>query len=214
VLALRLAHPGTAGDPAALAPIIVAEVYALLLASLAVGLRPHFREIVALRGCTARDVALAALACAAAYAITGPLQAAVAPRSWGTALAILRAMGSDDGRLASAGPAMAGLVVVRACNLAPLGEELLFRGALFGWLRQRVSARTTIGVTAAGFAAIHTYPPVLPLAFAIGVGLGWVRERSGSTLPTVVVHVLHNGALIAVSYALTGWSARLPPWGG
>jgi hypothetical protein len=66
VLALRSLAPDSASDPNTLAPIIVAEVYALLIAALAVVLRPRFREIVALRRPAARDVALAAAACAAA----------------------------------------------------------------------------------------------------------------------------------------------------
>jgi membrane protease YdiL (CAAX protease family) len=55
---------------------------------------------------------------------------------------------------------------------------------------------------------------ILPLAFAIGIGFGWVRERCGSTVPTILVHAVHNVLMIALAYALTGWTARLPAWGG
>ena len=213
VLALRSLAPYSANDPNTLSPIIVAEVYALLIAALAIVLRPHFREIVALKRPAARDIALAAAACAAAYVVTGLIQSLVAPRSWAAARAILPAMFSDDGRLASAGPVMAALILVRACVLAAIGEELLFRGALYTWLRRRLSATTTVVITAATFATIHGFPPILPLGFAIGIGFGWIRERSGSTVPTIIVHALHNGLMIALSYALTGWTARLPPWG-
>ena len=197
----------------ALAPILVAEVYVLLIAALAIVLRPRFREVVALVPCAARSVALAAAACAAAYVVTGAVQAILAPRSWASALAILRAIGSDDGRLASAGPIVTSLILVRACLLAAIGEEILFRGALYAWLRRRLSAGTTIALTAATFASIHGFPDILPLAFTIGIALGWIRERSGSTVPTIVVHALHNAIVISLSHALTGWTARLPPWG-
>jgi len=46
----------------------------------------------------------------------------------------------------------------------------------------------------------------------MGIGFGWIRERSGSTVPAIIVHALHNALMIALSYALTGWTARLPPW--
>jgi membrane protease YdiL (CAAX protease family) len=54
---------------------------------------------------------------------------------------------------------------------------------------------------------------VLPLAAVLGVVLGGVRERSGSVLPGIVIHAANNAALMAMSYALTGWAARLPVWG-
>lgn len=212
VLALRFLAPDSATDPNTLAPIIVAAVYALLIATLAVVLRPRFRDIVALRRPAARDVALAAAACAAAYPVTGLIQTVIAPQSWADALAILPAMFSDDGRLASAGPTMTVVILLRACGLAAIGEELLFRGALYAWLRRRLSAIATIVITAAAFAAIHAFPPILPLVFALGIGFGWIRERSGSTVPTIIVHALHNSLMIVLSYALTDWTARLPPW--
>ena len=213
VLAFRALASGSANDSSTLAAIIVAEVYALLIVALAFALRPRFREIVGLQRCTARDIALAALACAAAYAVTGAIQSTIAPRSWTATLTLLQGIFSDDGRLASAGPVMTGLILLRACILAALGEELLFRGAFFAWLRPRLSARTTIAITSAAFAAIHGFPLVLPLTFAIGIGFGWIRERSGSTVPSIIVHAVHNALMIALAYALTGWTARLPQWG-
>ena len=211
-VALRAIAPDSASDPNTLAPIIVAEVYALLIAALAVVLRPHFREIVALRRPSVRDVALGAVACAAAYLVTGVIQALIAPASFAAALDILPAMFSDDGRLASAGPAMTALILIRACGLAAVGEELLFRGALYAWIRRRLSATPTTVITAAAFAAIHGFPPILPLAFALGIAFGWIREFSESTGPAIIVHALHNAMMVALSYALTGWTARLPPW--
>jgi hypothetical protein len=123
-------------------------------------------------------------------------------------------MGSDDGRLATTGPAVAAIIIIRACLLAALGEEALFRGVLYTWLRRRLRASAAIPVTAAAHAAIHGFPAILPLAFILGLGFGWVRERSGSTVPTIIVHAVHNAALIGWSYYATGWTARLPTWGG
>ena len=97
---------------------------------------------------------------------------------------------------------MLGLIVVRACVLAPLAEELLFRGALFGWLRRRLSASLTILLTAALFAGIHMMPLLLPITFLFGVAAGWVRERTGSTLPFFAIHVLNNVLTLAIAYVL------------
>jgi membrane protease YdiL (CAAX protease family) len=210
--AFRISGQG-APDPNRLAPIIVAEVYLVLVAALALVLRPRFREVVALERCSATDIAMTVLLCAGAYAATGAIETLISPRAWSSAIAILKGMGSDDGRLAQAGPTLLFVIVLRACVLAPLGEELLFRGALFTWLRRRLPAGATIAITAAAFASIHGFPAILPLAFALGIAFGWVRERSGSTVPTIVVHAVHNVLMLAASYLLTGWSARLPRWG-
>jgi membrane protease YdiL (CAAX protease family) len=59
-------------------------------------------------------------------------------------------------------------------------------------------------VSAAAFAVIHGVPAILPLAFVLGLGFGWVREYSGSTVPTIVVHALHNAGLIMWAYYVAG----------
>ena len=196
----------------AITAIVVAEVYALLIVALAMVFRPHTAQALGLVRCRAADVGLAFAACGGAYLVAAAIQSVVGPWPWSSSIAILQAMGSDDGRLATAGPAVAGIIFIRACVLAALGEEALFRGVLYTWLRQRLPASAAIPVSAAGHAAIHGFPAILPLAFILGLGFGWVRERSGSTVPTIIVHAVHNAALIGWSYYATGWTARLPPW--
>jgi membrane protease YdiL (CAAX protease family) len=196
-----------------LTAIIVAEAYTLLVIALVIVLRPRFREIVALRSCRILDIALAILVCIAAYVITAFIEGLLAPRTWTAALSILVAIGSDDGRLASGGALLRVIIIARACVLAAIGEELLFRGALHTWLRQRLSARATIVISGVAFALIHGFPQILPLVFCIGAGFGWLRERSQSIVPGIVAHALHNLILISLSYVLSGWTARLPQWG-
>ena len=119
---------------------------------------------------------------------------------------VLLRIGSDYGRLADAGPLTFGVIVLRVCALSPLGEELLFRGALYGWLRQRLPAAPTILITAVLFAAVHQSLLLLPLAMAVGIGAGWVRERTGSVVPCVVGHFVQNVLVLVVTYWLTGWT--------
>jgi len=204
---------GPEKDTGTLTAIVVAEVYAILLAVMALVFQSDFRAVVALEPGRASGIARAGLACLAAYAVVAPIEALLSPDSWRAALSVLEAIGSDDGRLGSSGPVLTGVILLRACVLAPVGEELLFRGALFGWLRSRLSAPASIGLTAVAFASIHGFPPILPLAFALGIAWGWTRERTGSTVPGVVAHVLHNAIVVAVSFATSSWTARLPPWG-
>ena len=201
-------------DAAAVTAIVAGEVYTLLIVALMIVFRPRAAQAMGLVRCRPADVGLAVAACGGAYLMAAAIQSAVGPWSWSSSIAILKAMGSDDGRLATAGPAVAWIIVIRASVLAALAEETLFRGVLYTWLRQRLPASAAIPVSAAAHAAIHGFPAILPLAFILGLGFGWVRERSGSTVPTVIVHTVHNAALIGWAYYASGWTARLPTWAG
>jgi uncharacterized protein len=94
--------------------------------------------------------------------------------------------------------------------LVPLAEELFFRGALYGWLRGHLSALPTILLTSVLFGFEHTAWGVpmprlfflMPLAFVYGIAVGWVRERTGSTLNTAVMHVVVDAALLIVASLL------------
>jgi hypothetical protein len=74
-------------------------------------------------------------------------------------------------------------------------EETLFRGALV--------PRLGIVVTAALFAAVHTQYAITFATlevFVLGIGLGWLRVRSGSTLPCMVTHAGYNIAVGVLAY--------------
>jgi membrane protease YdiL (CAAX protease family) len=78
-------------------------------------------------------------------------------------------------------------------------EEIVFRGMLQGRLLALLGARTGWIVTAAVFALAHGASPALPLLFGIGLYLGWLRERSGSLLPGMLMHFCYNGALVLIA---------------
>jgi len=80
--------------------------------------------------------------------------------------------------------------------IVPVFEELLFRGVLPGWLRTHLSSSATLVAAAALFALMHGYPIAMPAAFVFGLVAGWVRQVTGSTLNTVVIHVLNNVAML------------------
>ncbi len=129
--------------------------------------------------------------------LLGPLPA--------TLLQVLR-LGTDMRTLPSADVLSLCLIVVRATLLSALAEELLYRGALFGWVRQRLPAAPAILVTAVLFGAQHipSQPPFLLFPFALfyGIGSGWVRERTGSTVNTLAMHVANDGLMLAVASVL------------
>jgi CAAX protease family protein len=103
---------------------------------------------------------------------------------------------SEDGVLALAG------YIGITCLIAPLAEELFFRGLLFPVLRARVGVTWGVLVSAALFSMVHALgSPVeaLIVLFVLGAGLCLLYLRTGSLLPCIGLHALNN----AISFAAT-----------
>lgn len=84
---------------------------------------------------------------------------------------------------------------VAAVIAAPAGEEIMFRGFLFrGWARSDRSVWPAIVAISALWAALHVQYDWAGIAqiFIVGLFLGWMRWRSGSTLLTFLLHALFN----------------------
>jgi membrane protease YdiL (CAAX protease family) len=80
-------------------------------------------------------------------------------------------------------------------GLAPISEELLFRGLLYHMIEISVLKRVgAIAITAVGFAALHYQYGVrgFPFALADGLLFGIARCSTGSTILTMVLHALGN----------------------
>jgi len=91
-------------------------------------------------------------------------------------------------------------VLLGTVLLAPLFEELFFRGVLFNALRVHLPAGWVVIVTALLFAAIHPSWPLILSVLLAGLLYGTLRHLSGSVLPALLAHLTHNG-LTFVLYA-------------
>jgi membrane protease YdiL (CAAX protease family) len=80
--------------------------------------------------------------------------------------------------------------------VAPFVEELTFRGAGQSLLRflGRVPSILLVGVA---FGLAHGLVEALVVLVPFGVGLAWLRDRTASVLPGMIVHGLFNGAALA-----------------
>lgn len=77
--------------------------------------------------------------------------------------------------------------------LAPVCEELVFRGAILRALLQWTSRHwVAIAISALLFALIHANPAQMPHAFVIGLLLGWLYYRTDSVVPGIVYHWVNN----------------------
>jgi membrane protease YdiL (CAAX protease family) len=78
--------------------------------------------------------------------------------------------------------------------VAPVGEEIAFRGFLYRGLVRPGYERLAIVVISLAWALLHIQYDWLGMAqiFAAGLTLGWFRWASGSTSLTIIMHVLIN----------------------
>ena len=77
--------------------------------------------------------------------------------------------------------------------LAPVCEELVFRGAILRALLHWTPRHwVAIAISALLFALIHANPAQMPHAFVIGLLLGWLYYRTDSIVPGIVYHWINN----------------------
>jgi CAAX protease family protein len=84
--------------------------------------------------------------------------------------------------------------------LAPIAEELFFRGFVFAGLRTRWSLWPAAITSGLIFGLVHAptgITTVVPLA-ALGFALCWLYDRTGSLWPCVIAHMINNGLALAV----------------
>ena len=90
------------------------------------------------------------------------------------------------------------LGVLSMALVAPLVEEMMFRGAIQGYLMRRCSNPwTAIVVSALVFGVIHMNPVQVVYATLLGLVLGWIYYRTRSLLPVIAGHVLNNSVAVA-----------------
>lgn len=90
------------------------------------------------------------------------------------------------------------LGVLSMALVAPLVEEMMFRGAIQGYLMRRCSNPwTAIVASALVFGVIHMNPVQVVYATLLGLVLGWIYYRTRSLLPVIAGHVLNNSVAVA-----------------
>jgi hypothetical protein len=75
---------------------------------------------------------------------------------------------------------------------APLGEEVFFRGFLFGSLRGRLGFVRGAAISAVIFAVFHVDPLLIAVMPFVGFALAWLYERRGSLVAPIGAHAMFN----------------------
>jgi uncharacterized protein len=129
----------------------------------------------------------------------------IAATAYGIAASLLVDRIEDQTQLAFKLPpdrVAAAIIVFLAVVVAPVTEELLFRGWIYTGLRHRLSMWPTLLVSSAIFAFAHyegTHIYALAV-FPIGLGLGALRERTGTTKVPILFHAFYNLLAVALSF--------------
>jgi membrane protease YdiL (CAAX protease family) len=93
--------------------------------------------------------------------------------------------------------------------LVPFSEELVFRGVLARSLSTRWSAMAAIALSALAFMLYHCNPYQLTPIFVFGAIAAFLTLRSGSIVPSIVMHALNNGK---IALELAGIPAPFLRW--
>jgi uncharacterized protein len=109
---------------------------------------------------------------------------------------ITRELGGDSGAL---GTVIAGFLIV---IVAPVSEEIFFRGFLFRGMRNGMRS-VFAALLASGIWGLFHYtgPGTWGVVFQItvfGLWLSWLYERTGSIYPTIAVHMVNNAIAFTI----------------
>lgn len=100
------------------------------------------------------------------------------------------------------------LALIYAVIVAPLAEELFFRGCLFRSLRDRHGFRPAAAWSSLTFGLVHYVPAPIAESLLLmtamiftGLGLAWIYERRGTIVAPIAAHVTFNAVVITVIFA-------------
>lgn len=92
--------------------------------------------------------------------------------------------------------AAGGWMMFTSIVIAPIMEEILFRGILQEALMRKYGVFVGILIASAVFGIVHIIPQQVVNAFMIGIVLGYIYYRTGALLPVILIHCINN----AISY--------------
>ncbi len=94
--------------------------------------------------------------------------------------------------------------------IAGTSEELFFRSYMQSLLRERWSPSVAVMVTSACFGLLHLDPIHGPLAFILGLYLGFITELTGRALPALACHVINNVVFTVLTASVGSIAAFWP----
>lgn len=94
------------------------------------------------------------------------------------------------------------LMIVCVCILAPIGEELVFRGLSLRILKKAFPWWFAVALQAVLFGVYHLNPVQGIYATLLGLLLGYTAHRYGSVVPGILLHMAVNSSSYLITYLL------------
>lgn len=95
------------------------------------------------------------------------------------------------------------MAITVAVLVAPVAEEIIFRGFVYGALRKALGVWPGIAASGAVFALAHLQPVLFVPILAIGMALAYLYERTKSLGASMTLHALNNLVSVITVYYLT-----------
>lgn len=100
------------------------------------------------------------------------------------------------------GPSQFLVVLALGAIVAPVVEEVFFRGFVFGSYARRYGPRLGAILSSTLFALLHANLSVLVPILLMGLVLAWLYYRSGSLVPGIVAHGINNAIAFSLFYLI------------
>jgi hypothetical protein len=94
------------------------------------------------------------------------------------------------------------LLLVGGAIVAPIVEEIFFRGFVFAGLRDQYGWQKAAVVSSILFAIIHFTPTAVVPIVVLGYIFAYLYQRSGSIWPAILMHASSNALALGAAYVL------------
>jgi len=183
--------------------------YAIQLAVLAVFAHKRGTSLFAAFGLTRIRASAGSWLTAAGWVVLLLFATRIGAWVWGViaqAIGISAPSGTQAGLTATFGGGTAGLVlsVALVVLVAPLVEEMLFRGVLLSAIGSRFGAGVALVGQAVLFAAYHFSTWMFVPMLLLGLACGYLAQHRGSLWPAIVLHALFNAVPVALAFLVAG----------
>jgi hypothetical protein len=86
-----------------------------------------------------------------------------------------------------------------AILIAPISEEILFRGFLLNKFHSKYGSKKSILITSVIFALFHMHLGAIIPVFILGMSIGWIKIKTRSLLPCIYIHIIQNSLAIILT---------------
>lgn len=94
-------------------------------------------------------------------------------------------------------------MVISVCLLAPIGEELIFRGLAMRTMQRAMPWQLALVLQALLFGVYHMNPVQGCYATLFGLCMGYLAYRYGSIIPAIILHIAINSSSYLISWLLS-----------